>query len=82
MTHCKIRGITLNHKNLIDVNFDTVKQLVTQEPTKVVTVHDSHKITRDRDNSKLLTVSQNKDYRLVFDKRVIRDKYVSFPYGY
>ena len=81
-THCKIRGITLNHKNLIDVNFNTVKHLVTQEPKKIVTVHDSHKITRKRDNTKLLSVSQYKDYRLVFDKRVVRENYMSFPYGY
>ena len=59
-----------------------IKRFVTKEPEGKVSVLDSHKITRDRNNAKILTVKQQKDYRLVFDKRVIRDNYMSFPYGY
>ena len=82
LTYCKIRGITLNYKNSLDINFDVIERFVTETPDQKVTVLDSHKITRDRDNAKLLTISQNKDYRLVFDKRVQRDNYVSYPYGF
>jgi hypothetical protein len=81
-TTCKVRGITLNCKNMLNVNFDVLKTLVTERPTGRVSVIDAHKITRDRDSAKLLSVSQRKDYRLVFDKRVRRDQNVSYPYGY
>jgi len=81
-TVCKVRGITLNYKNLTMVNFECIRRFVTEEPEGKLTLLDSHKITRDRDNVKLLTVKQQKDYRLVFDKRILRDSYVSYPYGY
>ena len=81
-TVCKIRGITLNCKNKLNVNFDIVKTLVTERQGATVSVVDAHKITRDRDSAKILTVSQRKDYRLVFDKRVLGDQFTSYPYGY
>ena len=28
LTHCKIRGFTLNHKNLLSINFDVLKDMV------------------------------------------------------
>jgi hypothetical protein len=39
----------------------------------VKTVRDDYKITRD--HKRLLTVHQDKDYRIVFDKRVIMQDY-------
>ena len=82
LTHCKIRGFTLNHKNLLSINFHTLTDMVRSESKGVVTVKDSFKIIRDRTNTKLLTTSQTKDYRLVFDKRVVRDQFISYPYGF
>ncbi|WAR10238.1 hypothetical protein MAR_035314 [Mya arenaria] len=81
-THCKVRGITLNHKNCLDINCNTLKRMVTEDKDDIVTVTDQFKIVRDRDAARLFTTSQKKDYRLVFDKRVIKDGYMSYPYGY
>ena len=81
-TQCKVRGITLNSKTLTSVNYDVLKNLVTKCPDGKVSVIEAHKITRDRDTSQLRTVVQRKDYKLVFDKRVLGDAYVSYPYGY
>lgn len=81
LTHCKVRGITLNFRSLLQVNFDTLKDMITNSSNKTVTVTDSNKICRDRDQVRLLTVAQTKDYRTVFDKRV-RKGHVSYPYGY
>ena len=36
-TVCKVRGITLNYKNALDTNFDTVSKLVQNPSEKVVT---------------------------------------------
>ncbi|WAR10253.1 hypothetical protein MAR_035329, partial [Mya arenaria] len=80
-THCKVRGITLNHKNCLDINCNTLKRMVTEDKDDIVTVTDQFKIVRDRDAARLFTTSQKKDYRLVFDKRVIKDGYMSYPYG-
>ncbi|WAR06963.1 hypothetical protein MAR_016921 [Mya arenaria] len=49
---------------LININFDTLKRMVTENKNDVVTVADRFKIVRDRDSARLLTTSQNKDYRL------------------
>jgi hypothetical protein len=46
----------------------------------VKTVRDDFKITRD--HRRLLTVHQDKDYRIVFDKRVIMQEYSTRPYGF
>ncbi len=82
ITHCKIRGITLNHKNSLQINYDVIKNMVMTDSKDVVTVTDPCTITRYRNTASILTVSQNKDYRIVFDKRVLREHYVSYPYGY
>lgn len=81
-THCKVRGITLNYKNLLNVNFGVLNEFVTKRADATVSVVNAHKITRERNSAKLLTVSERKDYSIVFDKRVLREGYVSYPYGF
>ena len=80
---CKVRGITLNFKNALDINFDTLKDLVTGASEKAsVRVTDRYKIVRDPETCHILTKTEEKDYRIVFDKRVLTRNYVSLPYGY
>jgi hypothetical protein len=59
-TICKVRGITLNYKNSLTINFDTTKDMVIDNRDDVKTVRDDFKITRD--HKRLLTVHQDKDY--------------------
>jgi hypothetical protein len=68
-----VRGITLNYKNSLTINFDAIKDMVINNRDDVKTVRDAFKITRD--HNRLLTVHQDKDYRIVFDKRVIMQDY-------
>jgi hypothetical protein len=70
---CKVRGITLNYKNSLTINFDAIKDMVINNRDDVKTVRDAFKITRD--HNRLLTVHQGKDYSIVFDKRVIMQDY-------
>jgi hypothetical protein len=81
-TCCKVRGITLNYKNSLQINFDTVKDMVSGARTERVTVVDDFKIARDTKNCRVITTRQNKDYQIVFDKRVIVEDYNTVPYGY
>jgi hypothetical protein len=55
-----VRGITLNYKNSLTINFDTIKDMVINNRDDVKTVRDDYKITRD--HKRLLTVHQDKDY--------------------
>ena len=81
-TICKVRGITLNHKNAKDINFKALKDMVTGVGEKNITVTDNFKIVRDRCESKVFTQTQSKDYKIVYDKRVIVENYQTIPYGY
>lgn len=77
---CKIRGFTLNTRNSLLLNLETMKDIVTKNPTSIVTINDPHKIVRKK--GKIYSLPQEKKYRLVYDKRVIGENYVTYPYGY
>lgn len=82
LTHCKIRGITLNFKNMSTVNFDVLKLFVTKRRDASVYVTNAHKIARNGERTQVVTTNERKVYKLVFDKRVISENYVSYPYGF
>ncbi|CAC5391674.1 unnamed protein product [Mytilus coruscus] len=79
-TCCKIRGIMLNYKNSLELNFEIVKEMV-KGRMKSVTVTDEYKIRRNVKSSDIITCVEEKDYRIVFDKRVLKDNYKTVPYG-
>jgi len=82
-TVCKVRGITLNYKNALNINFENVNQMVTGDTEKEkITLNDEYKIVRDKKCCRIVTTEQRKDYKIVFDKRVISHEYQTFPYGY
>lgn len=81
-TCCKVKGIALNHKNSLDINFDTIKNMITSTGTSVVTVRNDYKIARDSKMTEIITRKENKDYKLVFDKRILQRGLISVPYGY
>ena len=77
---CKVRGITLNYKNMLDINFETVSNMVTNDREQgCIKVVDDNKICRS--NGVLITRTETKDYRIVFDKRIIKDNVCTYPYG-
>ncbi|XP_052815380.1 uncharacterized protein LOC128242318 [Mya arenaria] len=80
---CKVRGITLNFKNTLDINFETVQKMVTcGDKVNPITVVDTNKIVRSPENCCIITKTEYKDYKIVFDKRVIGNAYTTSPYGY
>ena len=82
----KVRGITLDCKAKQKVNFDVIRTLVylhTQcHVTGHVTVDIPFKITRDAKSKSIETKRMKKDYRIVYDKRVIVNDYKTLPYGF
>ena len=82
----KVRGITLNCSAQQKVNFDVIRSLVYLHAkcnvTGKVTVDIPLKITRNAKNKNIETKRMEKDYRIVYDKRLIIDDYKTLPYGY
>ena len=78
-TVCKVRGITLNYKNSLDINFESIKATVTENRTNTIAVKGHHIVRRDKS---LLTVEHTKKYRFVYDKRIILDGCHTVPFGY
>ena len=80
---CKVRDITLNFKNALDIKFATLKGLVTGASSREsVKVTDSFKIIRNTDTCYTINKKEQKYYKTVFDKRVLTNDYVSTLYGF
>ena len=85
-TDTKIRGITLDYAATGKLNHAVVRALVhlrvNCETEAKVTVDMPFKITRDKKEKNIVTKKMKKDYRLVYDKRVITENYETLPYGF
>ena len=82
----KIRGITLDYATTKKLNLSVMRGLVhlyvnchTQGKVPVDT---PFKITRDKKEKNIVTKRMKKDYRVVYNKRVITENYGTLPYGY
>ena len=93
---CKVKGFNLNAEGSKQLNYDILRNNVIAEiqdpqfdartgqpkPRKYP-VKRSHKIVRDVKQFQLKTVSEEKNYQLVFDKRVVDpNTFLTYPYGY
>jgi len=77
-----VRGITLNFRNSLKVNFDSISQMVRGVGEEKITVNNPCKIVRNLKTREILSKPESKDYRIVYTKRVIVDNYNTLPYGY
>ena len=82
----KIRGITLDYAATKKINLDVMRHLVHSHVNchteEKVTVDMPFKITRDKKEKNIVTKKMKKDYRVVYNKRVITENYGTLPYGY
>jgi len=86
---CKARGFRLNSEGKTQLNFNVMKQNVLDEIQKPLlkpretSVYKTHRIVRDPQTYQLYTYPQRKEYRLVYDKRVLDAKtFQTYPYGF
>ena len=85
---CKVRGFTLNVRGREKLNYQSMKEhildtLDDEEPADPIVVTNPNHFHRDQTNKKMKMTRQDKNYRLVFDKRVIhRATKRSHPFGY
>ena len=82
----KIRGITMTHSTSQKLTHNVIRELVrlycdpSEESEKVTITRDN--ITRDKKEKKIVTKKMKKDYRPVYNKRVVNENYETLPYGY
>ena len=88
-TCCKVRGFTLNVRGAARLNFHTMKANILselndpQDERRSITVTDPYFFTRDVPNKRIRLGPREKQYGLVFDKRVVDvDSRTSRPYGF
>ena len=60
----KCRGITLNFRASEKVNFESMMDLVEKQDSSIITVHNPHKITRDKTKRMVLNQPQDKQYKI------------------
>ena len=89
VVECKVRGFRLNSEGKTQLNYNVMKANVIDELQKPLlkpretTVYNTHHIVRNPHNYQLYTFSQKKDYKLVYDKRVLDPvTFQTYPYGY
>ena len=86
-TETKIRGITLDYSASGKLNHDTIRELVhiycnPSEEDEKVTIAMPFKIIRNKKEKSIVTKRMKKDYRVVYNKRVVKENYETVPYGY
>ena len=81
-TCCKVRCITLNFRASEKVNFESMVDLVEKQDGSTITVHNPHKITRDNTERVIVSHPQDKQYKIVYNKRVIQPDLDTLPYEY
>ena len=89
VVECKVRGFRLNSEGKNQLNYQVIKANVIDELQKPqnnpreTTVFNTHHIVRNPHKYQLYTFSQKKDYKLVYDKRVLDPvTFQTYPYGY
>ncbi len=82
----KVRGITLNHATAQKINPGVIRSLVLLhtgcDRGGKVTVDIPFKIVRNKNRKTIESRRMTKDYRVVYDKRVIVEDFGTLPYGY
>ncbi|CAL1264807.1 unnamed protein product [Larinioides sclopetarius] len=82
-TCCKVRGFTLNFRDTEILNYETIKHVACSlDRNSTISVNDAAKITRDGKKRKVLNVEQTKLFRMIYDKRVIKENFSTVPYGF
>ena len=85
-TDIKVRGITLDCTARQKVNFQSMCAMVSLRAkcgvTGTVTVDIPFRITRNTKTKEIQSKRMKKDYKIVYNKRVIIDDYKTIPCGY
>ena len=81
----KVKGFTLNHENSQHINMSGMRDLINKQKERITIVNEQM-ITRDSKTKQVVNRYQEKDFRLVYDKRSMYDDKLgtieTLPWGY
>ena len=85
----QVRGFNLNVRGSRQLNYQIMRDNVLKEieepleERRQTTVHNSNFFTRDATTKRLKVIPRDKQYGLVYDKRVVDPStFTTYPYGY
>lgn len=80
-TNCTVKGFTLNYLSSLVINYNSIKEIVIEDRNKKIKT-EQIKFSRDKKNWDIKTDIITKLYGFVYDKRVIKENYITYPYGF
>ncbi len=78
----KIKGITLNYRNLKIISPETMIDTILNCPTEKMEIVEKRKITRNKNTGELQNKISWKKWKIVYTKRVIVNQFKTLPFGY
>jgi hypothetical protein len=81
VTHALVKGFSLNQTSSLVINYDSIKQLVTEDKSKKLKVNQL-KFSRDKIDWNVHTDIVEKIYGFVYDKRIIKENFGTLPFGF
>ena len=78
---CKVKGITLNFRNSLIINEETMYNIVHNQINEVKAVY-PHMIKKVKKHTAVYNVKQEKTFRKVYEKRYILPNLDTLPWGY
>ena len=80
---CKVRGFSLNFKNVKLLNFETMKSLINRSnPELSIFIQNDSKISRAVKRHRIIKKGETKFYQMVYMKRAIIDENRTLSYVY
>lgn len=80
-TVCKVKGFTLNYKASTILNMEAIKNIVLNDHQQKYGV-ESNSFLRSKYNWTITTKPMIKIYGFIYDKRVIKEDFYTYPYGF
>ena len=80
-THALCKGISLNYKNSLKINFDSIKEIVTENHSQKI-IAENLKFSRNKVDWTVSTNLVSKLYGFVYDKRILLPNLDTVPYGF
>ena len=80
-SECVIKGIQQTNIASVKVNFETMKEILLQDQNKKILVPQS-RIKINKKSWHLVNTDIDKEYNMVYDKRILNQDFSSRPYGY
>jgi hypothetical protein len=80
-TDCTIKGFNMNYLTSLKITFDSIKEIVCENPKKKISTKQlQFKINRS--DWSIETLINEKNYGFVYDKRVLLADLSTYPFGY